>query len=217
MKTSEVFVESLKIRDILKIKNDFSANPIDISLSPIPPFCISDNIKIIIIGQDPTVKIKASRERIKCTLNLDKNGSLKNYILNICKQLGLGIENIYATNIFKYFYDTPPARTPQVLNEHLVPNLELLKSELACYPQQLIITLGLPVLQLLVDDKAQVRDYWGYDKKTGKKLREFSYCKASNNKLNRDIFPFPHQPSVSRIKYYSSNLEDYISYMKLTY
>jgi uracil-DNA glycosylase len=216
MKTSDVVANSLKIRNELKNKKDFQDNSIDTALSPIPPFCISDNIKLIIIGQDPTVKNEISREKIKCTLNLDKNGKLKDYISHICKQLGIGLENIYATNIFKYFYSRPPARTSHILNEHLAPNLGLLLYELSGFPYQSVITLGLPVFKLLAGNNAQVRDYWGYDKKTGKKIKEFGYCKASNNKLCRDIFPFPHQPSLNRIKYYSSNLECYINYMKLT-
>jgi hypothetical protein len=148
-------------------------------------------------------------------LNLDKKGSLKKYISDICSQLGIGFENVYATNIFKYFYSVPPESTMHVLIQHLEPNLELLKKELAIYPKQPIITLGLPVLQLLTNDKTQVRDFWGYDIKTKQKGKDYCYSRAESNKLNRDIFSFPHQPSLAK-KYYADNLKDYISFTKET-
>ncbi|MDR3668598.1 MAG: hypothetical protein P4L35_17290 [Ignavibacteriaceae bacterium] len=213
MKTSELFLESLAIRDKLIMQKNFIENKIDSALLPVLPFRITDKIKLIIIGQDPTVKNAESRKKIEYTLNLDKKGSLKKYISDICTQLGIEFENVYATNIFKYFYSVPPESTMHVLIQHLEPNLELLKKELAIYPKQPIITLGLPVLQLLTNDKTQVRDFWGYDLKTKQKGKDYCYCRAESNKLNRDIFSFPHQPSIIK-KYYASNINGYIEFMK---
>jgi len=200
----------------LKSNNDFKENPIDSILLPVLPFRITNKIKLIIIGQDPTVKNEKSRESIEYTLNQDKAGSLKAYINQICSSLGISFENIYATNIFKYFYTDPPERTMRVLHSHLPANLELLKEELAAYPNIPIIALGLPVLQLLADEKAQVRDYWSYNPKTRKCDGIFRYCQAKDNKLKRDFYPFPHQPSI-RKEFYSSNLKNYINFMKSKY
>lgn len=213
MKTSEIFLESLSIRDKIKTQNDFRENPIDNYLPPVMPFRITDKIKLIFIGQDPTIKNQSSRGKIKYTLNLDKNGSLKNYLSKICSLLVVSFENIYATNVFKYFYSIPPEKTISVLENHLAANLELLNRELKQYSNVPIITLGLPVLQLLTNKENEVHNYWGYNKKTKKSESEFSYCNASKNKLMRDFFPFPHQPSILK-KYYSDNLKDYIEFMK---
>jgi len=213
MKISEIFNKSLQIRNSLKSKNDFKENQIDSNLQPVLPFRITNKIKLIILGQDPTVKNEKSREYIEYTLNLDKAGSLQAYINQICGSLGIHFENIYATNIFKYFYTYPPERTMQVLHSHLPSNLELLKEELAAYLNVPIIALGLPVLQLLADEKAQVRDFWSYNSKTRKCDGKYTFCQAKDNKLGRDIYPFPHQPSI-RKEFYSDNLKNYINFMK---
>ncbi len=212
MNTSEIFLYSLEIRNALKSKNDFKENPIDLNLLPVLPFRVTNNIKLMILGQDPTVKNEKSRESIEYTLNLDKAGSLKAYINQICNSLGISFENIYATNVFKYFYTIPPERTMHVLHSHLPANLELLKEELAAYPRIPIIALGLPVLQLLAGEKVQVREYWSYNSKSRKCDGKFTFCPAKDNKLERDIYPFPHQPSI-RKEFYKSNLNNYISYV----
>ncbi|MCC6864566.1 MAG: hypothetical protein IT280_00235 [Ignavibacteria bacterium] len=213
MQITEIFNKSLEIRNSLKSQNDFKENPIDINLLPVLPFRITNKIKLIVLGQDPTVKNVKSRESIEYTLNLDKAGSLKAYISSICSSIGISFENIYATNVFKYFYTHPPERTICVLHSHLPANLELLKEELAAYPKVPIIALGLPVLQLLAGENAQVRDFWSYNSKTRKCDNNFTFCQAKDNKLERDIYPFPHQPSI-RKEFYGKNLNNYLEYLK---
>ena len=215
MKQSEVLLASTAIRNKLKQSEDFKENPIDTTLDPVLPFTISENIALIVIGQDPTVQNEKSRSKIKYTLNLDKNGSLKTYMLNVCRNLEIPFENIYATNVFKYFYTSPPQRTMSILHDHLHDNLDLLKRELILFPNVPIITLGLPVLQLLTDRSAQVNHYWDYNKKT--KVSDLNYrrCLAKNNKLDRDLFPLPHQPSL-RKSFYKNHLDSYLNFMKKT-
>ncbi len=213
MKVSEIFIQALNIRDKLKAYKDFPENPIDTSLLPIPPFRISNKIKLIILGQDPTVKKPESREKIEYTLNLDRAGALKHYIKKICNQLEIEFENIYATNIIKYFYSDPPARTLSVLKSHLPENLELLKQEIVIYQKCPILILGQPALQLLAGEKAQVNRFWDYDQKTKQTNCRFDYCHAKDNLLGRDFFPFPHQPSSNRY-FYKNTLADYIKFMK---
>jgi hypothetical protein len=212
MKTSEVFVKSFEIRDHLKENADYENNQIDEKLLPVLPYRISHNISLIILGQDPTVKNEKSRDSIEYTLNLDENGSLRTYIKEICAGLEIPFENIYATNIFKYFYTDPPAQTMHVLKAHLEENLKLLKPELSAFPKAKIITLGEPVLQLLAGDNAFVKTFWGYEK-NNKTNGIFICCKAKDNKLGRDIYPFPHQPSSGR-EFYANTMHDYIKYVK---
>lgn len=62
------------------------------------------DIRVMILGQDPTVKNAKSREKIKTVLNLDKPGSLFNYVSKIAKAFGTTVnENVYATNMVKNF------------------------------------------------------------------------------------------------------------------
>lgn len=77
-----------EIKDELKVNNYFKTNQINKDLPIIKPFIGSDKIKLIIIGQDPTVKNKKSREKIAVTLNLDKTNSLRKYIEFICEKSG---------------------------------------------------------------------------------------------------------------------------------
>ena len=84
---------------------NYAENRIDISLNPniIQPYIGNDDIRLIIIGQDPTVKNINSIKKIETTLNLDKKNALTSYINRICNGLGLSLSNVYATNLFKYF------------------------------------------------------------------------------------------------------------------
>ncbi len=213
MTKAQIYSETTMLRDNLKAQCDFAENPIDDSLPAVLPFYSSDNIQLIIIGQDPTVKNIISRRTIKHTLNLDKKGALHLYISEICRLLDIGFENIYATNIFKYFYTVPPERTMYVLYQHLVPNLELLKKELSCWQNAIVVSLGLPVLRLLTHEKAEVSEYWNYNKKTKKSDGNFKCCRSDSNKLGIDFYPLPHQPSIIKM-FYKSHLKDYLKYVK---
>lgn len=72
-----------------------------------------------------------SREKMTCTLNLYKSGSLRSFVERIFNGLSVTMDNLYATNLFKYFYTAPQTNTPGVLKQHLQKNLELLKEKLA--------------------------------------------------------------------------------------
>ena len=48
-------------------------------------------------------------------VNLDTSGSAKRYLLGISKKLGLDFQqNIYATNIYKNFFITPPTQISEI-------------------------------------------------------------------------------------------------------
>lgn len=189
------------------------SNLVKQELGFVPPCFGKADIKLIIIGQDPTIQNVERRKNIKCTLNLDKAGSLTRYVEQICEGLGITIENVLATNIFKYFYTKPPAQTFNILTKHLSPNLDLLKRELSSFQSVPIITLGEPVLKLLTNDRAKVRYYWGYDSKTKASNGVFTSVKAAENKLGQIIYPFCHQPSL-RKHFYKDTLDLYTHYVK---
>lgn len=202
-----IVAKTLKIRDSL---TDYEENHIDTDLAPVLPFIGNGRIKLVVIGQDPTITKVKERRKIKKTLKLDAPGPLKRYIESICTGLEITIENVYATNLFKYFYEKKPASTPKVLAAHLESNLALLKKKLSEYSDCIIITLGEPVLQLLTDKKHFVKDYWGY--KNGK----FHYLEPDENKLKLRLYPFAHLPSINspRSSFYRDHLYMYILYVK---
>ncbi len=205
-----------EVEKIISQLTDYKANPISKDLCYVPPFNeAGKDIKLIIVGQDPTIKNEKQRCKINYTLNLDKSGAIRKYVEDICDGLNISLSNVYATNLFKYFYTIPPAQTFDVMEKHLEPNLTLLKKELAGFANCPIITLGEPVLKLLVGNNAKVREYWGYDKKTGKTNGKFKYVSANDNKLNRIIFPFCHQPSI-RKDFYKNALSQYVDFVKGT-
>lgn len=204
-------VEAIRIN--LKCQNDFSTNPIDLILPFIPPFRGKGDIKLIIIGQDPTIRNEISRKNITCTLNLNKGNSLRTYIDTICIGLGITIENVYATNLFKYFYTVPPASTLTILLNHLEPNLTLLQTELAEFKDAAILTLGEPVLQLLTNENSKVKVFWNYNIKTRKSDELFTFSDPKDNKLGRVFYPFPHQPSIQK-EFYKNTLQSYLGFMK---
>lgn len=210
---TELLKESISIRDTLKLNNDFKENPIDDSLIPILPFIGKKEIQLIIIGQDPTIKNFNTRKNIRITLNLDTKGALKRYVQKICNLLEISIDNVYATNIFKYFYSNPPASTIDVLYAHLNPNLVLLKKELSFLKDIPIITFGLPVFQLLVQRNSEISEYWDYNRKTRKSNGNYKSCSSFENKLGIEIFPFPHQPSI-RKEFYKNHLNQYVNFLK---
>lgn len=181
----------------------------------VPPFIGKGEIKLIIIGQDPTIRNVERRKNINVTLNLDKTGALRTYIERICLSLDIQLDNVYATNLFKYFYTIPPAQTFEVLKAHLNDNLTLLTKELSAFPNCPIITLGEPVLKLLVNqgNPNMVKYYWDYDKKTKSSNRNFHLVPANDNKLTRDFFPFCHQPSI-RKEFYNKTFNQYVDFIK---
>lgn len=177
------------------------------------PYLGSGNIKLIVIGQDPTIQNVKSRKNISVTLNLDNPNSLSRYIFGeIGDGLRISQNEIYATNLFKYFYTIPPAKTKYVLKGHLAANLQLLKEEISQYPNATIMTLGEPVLQLLAGtSKIHLRNLWGYVAKD--KPSTGAFQKIHIESLDRDVFPLPHLPSWQRIAFYKSTLQDYLNFV----
>jgi len=176
-------------------------------------------IKLIILGQDPTIENEHSRRMITEVLKLNKPGKLRDYISRICHGLELDLDmNIYATNYLKNFFIDPPTKIKEidVFKEFAPYWLPLLKEELAEFPQVPIITLGKPVLSMIVCQGASfdLKEYWGYKhnwKLVGR--GEFRYIAPSDNCVKRHIFPFPHQQN-NYIPFFSKYFEYYLAFTK---
>ena len=207
-----------------KVLISLGSNPhlgsyVDITL-PIPRIHQGyGNIRLVILGQDPTVKRAKSRARIKTVLNLDRKNALRRYLERMCKELGLSLdENVYATNYIKNFFIKHPTQIKEIdIFEVFAPHwLPLLQVELSEFPDVPVITLGERLLEAIVIEGAspKMRDYWGYT--SGWKSDEtglFKYLHPENNILNRAVFPFSHQPSIGK-QFYKERASGYIDFVK---
>lgn len=178
-------------------------------------------VKLVIIGQDPTIqdKTEASKKRQQeITISLDlnnENGNLRHYCKLISKNLGLNIDKeVYATNLCKCIFKEKPAYNG-VLNKHSNQWLPLLKKELGIFSEKVIfITLGEPlIVQLINSNSKKVNYYWDY---MGQTISggNFKCNEAHENYLHRRIYPIGHQPTWSRNKFYKTYLEDYLNFIK---
>ena len=104
MKRDDIQNRSSAILKRIKSDDDLGQY-VDASL-PIPqPFGLKADIRLIILGQDPTVKRQDSRKNVKSVLNLDCSGSLRTYLGWVCGYLGLDLDqHVYATNLVKNFF-----------------------------------------------------------------------------------------------------------------
>lgn len=209
-----------QVESIVASLEDVKENPVVGGY--VPPYIGGGEIKLVIIGQDPTVRKPESRSKITCTLNLDKKGALRSYVEKICECLCISMKNVYATNLFKYFYTVPPASNLRILKNHLPKNLELLNKEISDLNISIdcpIVTLGEPVLRLLLEEnivlgkEKKVRYYWDYNSTTKSSDRNFRFVDESKNVLSLKFYPFCHQPSM-RKQFYKNCLIDYISFLK---
>ncbi|NLV95321.1 MAG: Uracil DNA glycosylase superfamily protein [bacterium ADurb.Bin157] len=218
LNAAEIVAEATAIRNDLKERLDFPPNPIDDSLLPVPPYWPANkSIKVILVGQDPTIRNRMQRSKMKCTLNLDRHGPLKSYVNIIMRGLGVSEDQIYATNLFKYFYTAPPAVTIDVLEKHLLPNMELLKKELQLFPEAIVIILGQPILRLIAHEShkssSKMTKFWDYNSVEKASKGNFSFLSCNDNYLERDIFPLPHQPSITKA-FYKNTLNAYLAFIR---
>lgn len=178
-------------------------------------------IKLIILGQDPTIKNPNKRKNITTVLNLDKSGELKSYLSQLCARLGVNLaENVYATNLLKNFFTDPPVSLDKLYKTDIIQKyseiwIDVLMKELSYYPEVPVLILGEPLLKVLANDNQSkyVKYYWGYTSewKNGT-FEPFDYIKESQNKIHRLLIPFPHQPSI-RKGFYRNQFDAYCDYI----
>ena len=217
MLLGELQQKSFAVLETLKSIRELS-DFVDPSLGIPNPFRPKSTVKLIILGQDPTVKRKESRSSITVVLNLDKRDALWHYLSAIASKLQLTLEaNVYATNLVKNFFLDPPAsysdgRILSLAAEQWIP---IARAELEQFPHVPIIALGQPLLRIVTgDERSQVKHYWGYQAGQSKGDRnEFHGVKPHENALGRQLFPFPHQPSANK-EFYRRTINDYLKYVQ---
>jgi uracil-DNA glycosylase len=189
---------------------------------PIPrPYLGSGEIRLVIIGQDPTVQQQQQRAGIKTVLNLDKRGGLNTYLAQLCQDLGLSLANVYATNACKNFFVQPPTAIKEVnvLAASAPVWLPILQAELARFPNALVISLGEPVLSMLVKPcfPREMKYYWGYHRRWREgKSNPMRPIAADESTVDRIIFPFVHQPTIrsQRAEFYRVKRRDYLGFIR---
>lgn len=199
-------------------KDGVLKNDIDFNYDFILPFSKAEkttDIKLIFIGQDPTVRNQKSRKNIKITLNLDKENSLKTYLKTVCDILQIDIEKeVYATNLYKCFFKIPPADDQTILTRHFKIWMDLLINELSIFENAIFITLGETLIkQLIHSNSKKVNYYWDYIGQT-KSGRNFKCNEPFENYLQKRIYPIAHQPTWNRNEFYKAYLNDYLEYLK---
>jgi len=189
---------------------------VDASL-PVPePFVGAGPIRLLILGQDPTVDKKATRQKISTVLMLNQNGTLRRFVEKICVALKLNMQNVYATNVVKNFFNQRPNNNKEVNLLGLASAFwrPFLLEELAALKNATVISLGEPLLKILIHpgNPQEMRYYWGHDPKwRSGKVRDLHFIAASQSTLSRDIFPVIHQPC--RQKYYLDRFEAYMAFI----
>jgi len=225
VKSDQVWLEDI-VAKASAARDELARQPqigpfVDRSL-PIPrPYAGYGDIKLVIIGQDPTVQRAEERAGIRTVLNLDKRGGLLRYLAGVCQDLGVSLkENVYATNACKCFFTRPPTAIVDVdvlaLSAPLW--LPILRAELAQFPDALVTSLGQPVLSMLVRDgySREMKDYWGYHPhwKAGER-KPMHAIEPAESTVGRRIFPFVHQPTLrgARAAFYRERRGEYIAFM----
>lgn len=205
-----------------KLKQIEQVQPFINEKLPIPkPYLGTGEIRLVIIGQDPTVQQEQQRQAITTVLNLDKRGGLLVYLAQLCRDLGLSLENVYATNACKNFFIKPPTAITEldVLEAGAPIWLPVLRAELAQFPEALVISLGQPVLSMLVKPgfSRQMRDYWGYHRRWREGYSTpMHLIAAEESSVDRMIFPFVHQPTIrsQRAEFYRVKRGEYLGFIR---
>jgi len=195
------------------------ASYIDQSLIPPDPFRGRGEIKLLVLGQDPTVHNPKHRKKLKVTLLLNQPGRLRRYMEDVCNGLDLDLdENVYATNLLKNFFTVPPdslSKTkPEFFRKAADYWIPLLRDELEEFKNVPVLPLGKPVLNCLTKNPEWdlIRNYWGFEG-PGQYGPNFSCIEPTENILSRVIFPFPHLPGRAR-KIFQQQFDSYLAFMK---
>lgn len=188
------------------------------------PFVGGDDIRLIVVGQDPTVSNRRTQKKITTALMLNRSGRLLYYVNDLCAGLGLTLAQVYGTNVCKMVFTDTPTRLKKrgvdvLALAHTAGGwLDLLADEVAQFPDALVISLGQPVLAFLVKDGPKIlRHYWGHHPRWKEEpLRERSVIPAPASTIGRTIAPFPHVNSLIR-GFYLEYLPAYLAFVREAY
>jgi uracil-DNA glycosylase len=214
LRRSAAVVSDLKASDVI-------GTYIDASL-PVPrPFVGTGPIRLVVVGQDPTVEKLESRERVKTVLTLDqKDGNLYRFVERICTGLGLSLEqHLYATNVCKNFFTELPERVyePDLIGISWLKWRALLAEELDRFPGATVVTLGKPILKVLVCQplSQDLKHYWGHVEgwKT-EGIGGFRYVDVEGSSLRRQFFPLPHITNTRTTELYRTHFDGYLTFIR---
>jgi uracil-DNA glycosylase len=192
---------------------------IDAHRTPPRPYCGNGTIRLVLLGQDPTVGVEGSRDAVKTVLNLDRGGSLRTFLGAVCQELDLSLEeNVYATNVCKNFFTQPPTAVTDIdLIATCAPHwMSLLRQELAWFPQVAVLSLGKPVLSALVRPgfTQDVKPYWGYRPGwSANGFGSFRLVSAGESAIDRAFFPFIHLNTRNE-PFYSTRFKDCLAFVR---
>jgi Uracil-DNA glycosylase len=164
----------------------------------------SDNLKVMIIGHSPTVRVS---EKASVVLKMDKpNGGLYKYITNeIISPLGIQLEELYCTNLIKCNTKMLPEDLNKK-NKKYIDNVfnncsRLLEREVEEINPELIISLSGRVFEILsekyIGKKMKIKDNFGkpFTLKIGnKEVKYIPVIHIPKYKKIRDYY-FPEQTS----------------------
>ena len=194
---------------------------IDDTLSIPRPFGArnSSPIKLVVIGQDPTVGSTKTRAKITHALMLnDEKAKLTVFLSSVCAALGIRLgENVYATNLCKCFFTEPPrkVKSPKLIQETGHEWLDILRGELALFPDAAVISLGEPVLDVLLEVTARNRMKWFWGHQPRWKhipQRPFQRVEPDQSTLGRRFYPFIH--INSDFGFYGARRPDYQQFIR---
>lgn len=181
-------------------------------------------VRLVIVGQDPTVQEEAAIQRIGTVLNLDRRGPLLTFVEGYCERLGVSLDNVYATNACKSHFTLRPTeiRDAEGVDVLALPApywLPILHRELALFPRATVISLGQPVLSMLVREgfSREVKDNRGYHRRWREgRTNPMRSVLAEESTVERQFFPFVHQPSFHsrRSEFYPARLDDYAAFVR---
>jgi uracil-DNA glycosylase len=136
----------------------------DLSLHVAPYFKEGDNLRLMVIGQDPTIFRRP--ERVKYVLMLDQeNGQLSRWLRRILGEDNFDSLTLYATNLVKCSFRKPPSTAQQGGLKFLRPYFrncrEYLVEEISEFQPSLVLTLGETAHKLFVatlDNRDSIAD-----------------------------------------------------------
>ena len=88
--------------------------------------------------------------------------------------------------------------------------------ELAAFPGATVITLGQPILRVLIrpEHYHDMKSFWGYDGRWSKGImRPLGMVQANESTIERAFFPVIHQPSVQQ-PFYAGRFKDYMAFVR---
>ena len=179
-------------------------NGTKILLNVEPYFQKGNNFKLMLIGQDPTIRRKKSR--VKNVLMLDEpNGRIATWLKSIFGKNKLNAITLYATNCVKCTLEIQPSSSDnsfKFLNKYFRECKNYLLSEIANYKPSCVITLGESAHRMfrnILDDPNVVPE----------KINQAfigKFYKVKINNFNFDYSPCLHMQTYRVAETYGKNI-----------